>query len=172
MKSTGQLLLLVALSLGLGASLNGCGSNKQNEDGEIVGVKGKWQQSVEDDGPAPKYVQPTMDNLRGKPFRFPSEYPLAQYPGSKVIMANVRPVYHAGQPNMVALESPDRIEMIAAYYKQRLPKEGWIFKRKNENKGFSSTIWTKGDEQAEIRVSPTPSERSWVVQLFIGPHTR
>jgi hypothetical protein len=177
--------LLIVISIGI-FGLTGCGSGEQQEELSVKGgtqsgddqvasasmQKGTPLGSTEDSTPAPKYIQPTMDNLRGKPYQFPSEYGLQKYPNSKVIFAQVYPTYRMNQPNMVALESRDRIENIAAFYKSKLPREGWVFKRKSENAAFSSTIWTKGKEQAEIRVSPTPNSESWCVQLLIGPITR
>ena len=176
--------LLLVISIGV-FGLAGCGSSEQPDEMSVkegsqpeggessAGTKDTpLSSTAEDAAPAPKYITPTMDNLRGKPYQFPSEYGLQKYPNSKVIFAQVYPTYRMNQPNMVALESRDRIESIAAFYKNKLPKEGWMFKRKNENAAFSSTIWTKGKEQAEIRVSPTPNSESWCVQLLIGPITR
>lgn len=118
---------------------------------------------------APKYMEPTMDNLMGKPQPFPSEYPVVQYPNSKVILAQVRPVYTERKPNMVVLSSRDNIPQVASYYKQRLVAEGWKFQSAFENSAYSSTIWLKENQQAEVRVSPAPQEGEQIIQVLISP---
>ncbi|GEM_PF-5709926 len=156
-------LVLTALSL----AACGSGTDAGYKPGGFLGGIGIFPKGVPQI--APKYEEPTIKNLMGTPQPFPAEYPLAQYPNARVLLAEVRPVYTARRPNMVCLQSSDDIGKIANYYRLKLSSEGWKFKSADENPVFSSTIWEKGDQVAEVRISPSPQEGQKIIQLFIAP---
>lgn len=118
---------------------------------------------------APKYTEPTIEVLQGKLQQFPSEYPLEQYPNSKMVVAEVRPNFTSRRPNFVCLKTNDQLTNVADYYKQKLYKDGWKPQEAFENTAYSSTVWIKGNLKAEVRVCPAPDPSERVVQLLIYP---
>lgn len=164
-------LVVLAVSL----TLTACSKSEDQQDQQVGGFLGGIGATVggiqKSTGinQAPKYTEPTIDVLRGKLQQFPSEYPVVQYPNSKMIVAEVRPNYTANRPNFVCLSTGDRLETVATYYKQMLYKDGWQPQVADENTAYSSTIWTKGKQKAEVRVSPGPKQGERIIQLLIYP---
>ena len=144
--------------------LTSCGSDVQPE-------KRLMPDTSLSGGEAPVYEHPDMSTLEGKPQPFPSRYPLKNYPNSKVALAFVYPRLRPGETNQVMLKSSDKIGDIATYYRRDLTKEGWTLVSSYENIIYSSTIWQKGDQQIEVRVSPDPNNME-NIQLFSGTIAR
>jgi hypothetical protein len=152
---------------GCGSGLGGC-----NDKTEEV-ISGPEIYSNTNGSEAPQYMEPTMANLQGRPQQFPSRYPCAQYPNSRVVMAYVKPNLKPGQKNIVLLSSSDQKPNIAVFYKKDMIANGWEMTNQYENSCFSRTVWRKktinGIQEAEVRVSPDPYHKQ-AVQLLTGPY--
>lgn len=165
-----RLVLLIAASTlllaGCGSGMGGC--NGQQNDQNVIGT------AIVDNSPAgaeegPQYQEPRMENLQGTPQKFPARYPLKRYPNSRVVMAYVRPNLHPGDRNCVLLTSSDKNFVVAGYYQQNLTGEGWKLVQTEGNTAYSRQLYRKGDQFAEVVVTPDPHGVNHV-QLFTGPY--
>ena len=151
-------------------ALSSCSKTEDQQDSSgSTGLFGGFLPKQMNPNVAPKYTEPTIDVLKGKLQQFPSEYPIEQYPNSKMVVAEVRPNYTSRRPNFVCLKTNDQLGNVADYYKQKLYKEGWKPQEAFENTAYSSTVWVKGNQKAEVRVCPAPNPAERVIQLLIYP---
>jgi hypothetical protein len=167
---------LLFASCGLALLLTSCSSQSDQQIGTIPDYSSSESQSTatnDKDGDenvvGPQFAHPTMNTLRGiTKQRFPAKYPLVRYPHSQVFLVRTYPDLKWPERNQVMLKSEEPTAEIADFYKGDLSKQGWQLVSKYENPRYSSTKWRKGDQEAEIRVSPDPQSRN-NIQLFIGP---
>jgi hypothetical protein len=159
---------LVAYMLSISAVsaiLAGCGQQQSDDQtSSSTSGTGTFESTT-----APQYLEPTLDNLKGKPQPFPSKYPLTRFPRGKVTFALVRRDLPPGWKNQVMLNvtEPSK-DGIVHYYRNELQTGGWKLVSQYENPIYSSTIWQKGDREVEVRVSPDQYNNQ-NVQLFEGP---
>ena len=175
---TAKYALLLAIASSAAFVLASCGS--KSDDQQIVGVPynpsttstatttGNSSSAELDDDVGPQYTQPSMDTLRGVRQKFPAHYTLKRYPRARMVIAWVSPHLQPGWKNQVMLKSDDPPQLIATYYKRDLSKEGWKMISQYENPAYSSTIWRKDGQEAEVRVSPDQYNKE-NIQLFVGP---
>lgn len=119
-------------------------------------------------GEAPQYLDPGMDQLRGKEQPFPSKFPVSRYPRTRVAFASVKPNLPAGYRNQVMLSAAEPSkDGIVRYYGSELQGGGWKKVYEWEADYFSSTKWQKDGVELEVRVSPDNHGKQ-NVQLFYG----
>jgi hypothetical protein len=155
-------IVAVIVALVAVAILSRCGEDDKSQQSTLI------QLESTDGGKAPQYVQPTMANLAGKEPPFPSHYPLAQYPNSKVKYAMVRRDLPPNAKNQVMINVPQKTkDNVVGFYRAQLIGGGWKLVASYENSIYSSTTWQKGDDEVEVRVSPDLYDNQ-NVQLFSG----
>jgi hypothetical protein len=172
--SIGVFLLSAILLAGCGGGIGGCGDQKPEEMqttslGPTVdgGTSTTATAAPEEEGP--QYQHPTVENLQGKPQRFPAKFPVKRYPNSRVVMAVVEPNLRPGQHNVVLLNSSDEQKTVARFYYTDLLKEGWKPVYSSGNSAYSQIKYVKGDKEVEVRVFPDPRGKQHV-QLLSGPY--
>lgn len=120
----------------------------------------------EDEGPS--FQTPTMENLMGKPQKFPAGFPVRRYPNGQVAFVRTERVLYPGWKNQVMLKTTDSVQRVASFYRYDFAKAGWAKVRDYQNPAYSSTVWQKDGTEVEVRVSPDPDGNE-CVQLFSGP---
>lgn len=152
-----SMLLAVSASAAL---LSACGSNEEEQVTTLEGSYG--------DADAPQYTEPTIENLKGKPQKFPSRYPMQKYPNAKVTYAWVKKDLRPGMKNNVVMTTTDEIPTVRNFYIAQLVKDGWRLVDKYETLVYTSSTWQKDGFEAIVRVTIDPYGKK-SVQLMYGP---
>jgi hypothetical protein len=156
-----------ALLAGCGGGIGGCNEAEQVQYGGPTVIGSDSESLSADEGP--QYQTPTMGNLQGLEQKFPKKYPVKRYPNSRVVMCYVRPDLKPGQKNVVLLNSSDAIPTVGYFYKEQMARDGWKLEYVNENSAFTQLMYKKGDQSAEVRITPDPYGKRHV-QLLAGPY--
>lgn len=113
------------------------------------------QQQQQDDNSSVLVQQPTIGINLGTGVMYPSGFPLAQYPGSKINTSTSNGSRDVGMTTRaVVLTSGDDIYKVGQFYQNELLKAGWEIKDMTASTNLLSMNAEKGKARAVVTVSP------------------
>ena len=124
-------------SIALACSLCACSQQQQDEKIAVV------------------VQQPTSGFNVASGVMYPLNFPVPQYPGSKITTSSATGTINSGpSTRALVLTSGDDIYKIADFYQRQLTSEGWQLTRVTSVSNLCNMDLTKGSLKASISIAP------------------